>query len=56
MNSTHLLFVCLKENSFQRDGIRRQYIFKDGVFEDVYVYSLLQEDWGKLGKSVSIDT
>jgi [ribosomal protein S5]-alanine N-acetyltransferase len=37
-----------ERNGFHRDGIRRQYIFKDGVFKDVYIYSLLKEDWGKL--------
>ena len=44
-----------ERNGFQRDGIRRQYIFKDGIFKDMYIYSLLQGDWSKLGKRVLID-
>lgn len=35
---------------FKRDGIRRQYIFKDGGFKDEYIYSLLREEWVKEGK------
>lgn len=32
---------------FQREGIRRGYIFKDGQFKDEYLYSLVREDWKK---------
>jgi len=38
----------VERNGFHRDGIKRQYIFKDGVFKDLYLYSLLREDWEKL--------
>ena len=34
-----------ERNGFRRDGTRRQYIFKDGVFKDDHLYSLLREDW-----------
>lgn len=34
-----------ERNGFHRDGIKRQYIFKDGVFKDLYLYSLLREEW-----------
>jgi RimJ/RimL family protein N-acetyltransferase len=30
---------------FQREGKRRQYIFKEGVLKDEYIFSLLYEDW-----------
>jgi ribosomal-protein-alanine N-acetyltransferase len=30
---------------FHKEGVRRQYIFKDGVFKDEILYSLLREDW-----------
>jgi len=36
-----------ERNGFTREGVKRQYIFKDGVFKDEYVYSLLREDWDK---------
>lgn len=43
--------IRLFENlGFKRDGIRRQYIFKDRVFKDEYIYSLLREEWAKEGK------
>ena len=34
-----------ERNGFQRDGIRRQYIIKEGVFKDEFIYSLLRDDW-----------
>lgn len=34
-----------ERNGFKRDGILRQYIFKDGMFKDLYLYSLVREDW-----------
>ena len=34
-----------ERNGFQRDGIRRQYILKEGIFRDEYLYSLLLKDW-----------
>lgn len=34
-----------ERNGFQREGTRRQYIFKDGVFKDEYIYGLLREEW-----------
>jgi [ribosomal protein S5]-alanine N-acetyltransferase len=30
---------------FHREGVKRQYIFKDGVMKDEFLYSLLKEDW-----------
>lgn len=39
-----------ERNGFQCDGIRHQYIFKDGVFKDEFIYSLLREDWQKQRK------
>ncbi|MBI2332093.1 MAG: GNAT family N-acetyltransferase [Chloroflexi bacterium] len=36
-----------EKQGFHRDGVRRQYIFKDGVFKDEYIYSLLREEWAK---------
>jgi ribosomal-protein-alanine N-acetyltransferase len=41
-----------ERNGFHREGTKRQYIFKDGVFKDMYIYSLLQEDWEKLSKYI----
>lgn len=41
-----------ERNGFHRDGIKRQYIFKDGVFKNEYIYSLLREDWEKAGRHV----
>jgi RimJ/RimL family protein N-acetyltransferase len=32
---------------FHREGTRRQYILKDGIFKDEYIYSLLREEWVK---------
>lgn len=34
-----------EKQGFHRDGVRRQYIYKDGVFKDEYIYSLLREEW-----------
>jgi ribosomal-protein-alanine N-acetyltransferase len=34
-----------ERNGFQREGTKRQYIFKDGVFKDEYLYSLLRGEW-----------
>jgi ribosomal-protein-alanine N-acetyltransferase len=34
-----------ERNGFRREGTRHQYIFKDGIFKDVYLYRLLREDW-----------
>jgi ribosomal-protein-alanine N-acetyltransferase len=36
-----------ERNGFHRDGTRRQYIFKDGVFKDEHLYSLLRDEWEK---------
>lgn len=36
-----------ERNGFQLEGRFRQHIFKDGVFKDELLYSLLQEDWEK---------
>lgn len=30
---------------FKREGIMRQYVLKNGKFEDEYVYGLLREEW-----------
>jgi RimJ/RimL family protein N-acetyltransferase len=30
---------------FQREGVRREYIYKDGVFKNEYLYGLLRKDW-----------
>ena len=32
---------------FQRDGIRRQALYRDGKFHDIYLMSVLREDWDK---------
>ncbi len=40
-----------ERNGFQQDGTRRQYIFKDGVFKDEYLYSLLREEWERQNKA-----
>ena len=34
-----------ERNGFQLDGTRREYLFKDGVFKDNRLYSLLREEW-----------
>jgi RimJ/RimL family protein N-acetyltransferase len=36
-----------ERNGFRREGTRRQYIYKDGIFKDEYLYSLLLEDWNE---------
>ena len=36
-----------ERNGFRREGAFRQYIYKDGIFKDEYLYSLLKEDWEK---------
>lgn len=41
-----------ERNGFLRDGVLRQYIHKDGVFKDMYSYSLLQDDWKNLGTNI----
>lgn len=41
----------VERNGFCREGALRQHIFKDGVFKDSYLYSLVREDWEKLQKS-----
>jgi ribosomal-protein-alanine N-acetyltransferase len=33
---------------FCREGAKRQYVYKDGVFKDEYIYSLLRQDWTHL--------
>lgn len=33
-----------ERNGFQREGVKRQFIFKDGRFKDEYIYSLLREN------------
>jgi RimJ/RimL family protein N-acetyltransferase len=30
---------------FQREGVRREYIYKDEAFKDGYIYGLLRKDW-----------
>ena len=39
-----------ESNGFQLEGRLRQYIFKDGVYKDELLYSLLREDWEKRGQ------
>ena len=34
-----------ERNGFRREGTKRQYIFKDGVFKDERLYSLLRDEW-----------
>ena len=34
-----------ERNGFRRDGVLSQYIFKDGIFKNSYLYSLVKEDW-----------
>jgi ribosomal-protein-alanine N-acetyltransferase len=34
-----------ERNGFRREGTKRQYIFKDGVFKDEHLYSLLRDEW-----------
>jgi len=34
-----------ERNGFQRDGTRRQYILKGGIFKDEHLYSLLRDEW-----------
>jgi len=40
-----------ERNGFQPDGKRRQYIFKDGVFKDEHLYSLLRDEWEAQNKT-----
>ena len=37
----------VERNGFRREGVLRGYVFKDGVFKDAYLYSLVREDWEK---------
>lgn len=41
-----------ERNGFQLEGRMRQYIFKDSVFKDELLYSLLREDWERQNKSM----
>jgi ribosomal-protein-alanine N-acetyltransferase len=41
-----------ERNGFQREGTRRQYIYKDNGFKNEYLYSLLREKWEKQNKIV----
>jgi ribosomal-protein-alanine N-acetyltransferase len=34
-----------EKEGFQREGVVRGYIFKNGVSTDLYVYGLLRQDW-----------
>jgi RimJ/RimL family protein N-acetyltransferase len=36
---------------FKRDGIRRQALYRDGTFHDIYLMSILRQDWNALNKS-----
>ncbi len=40
-----------ERNGFRRDGTRRQYIFKDGIFKDEHLYSLLRDEWERQYKA-----
>jgi ribosomal-protein-alanine N-acetyltransferase len=40
-----------ERNGFQLEGKLRQYIFKDGVFKDELLYSLLREDWERQSRT-----
>ncbi len=33
---------------FRRDGVRRQALYRDGAFHDVYLMGILREDWDAL--------
>jgi ribosomal-protein-alanine N-acetyltransferase len=37
--------LLFERNGFRREGTKRQYIHKDSVFKDEYLYSLLREEW-----------
>jgi ribosomal-protein-alanine N-acetyltransferase len=34
-----------ERNGFRREGTKRQYIYKDGIFKDMHLYSLVREEW-----------
>ncbi len=33
---------------FRRDGVRRQALYRDGKFHDIYLMGILREDWDAL--------
>jgi RimJ/RimL family protein N-acetyltransferase len=33
---------------FTREGVKRQFVFKDGAYKDEFIYSLLKKDWKKI--------
>jgi RimJ/RimL family protein N-acetyltransferase len=33
---------------FRRDGVRRQALYRDGAFHDIYLMGILREDWDAL--------
>jgi ribosomal-protein-alanine N-acetyltransferase len=39
-----------ERNGFRREGVKRQYILKKGVFKDEFLYCLLREDWEQQNK------
>lgn len=41
----------VERNGFCREGVLRQHIFKDGMFKDSYLYSLVRADWEKQQKT-----
>ena len=40
----------VERNGFRQEGTRRQFIFKDGVFKDERLYSLLRDEWERENK------
>jgi RimJ/RimL family protein N-acetyltransferase len=30
---------------FRRDGVRRQALYRDGAFHDIYLMGIVREDW-----------
>lgn len=35
---------------FRRDGVRRQALYRDGRFHDIYLMSILREEWDEAGR------
>jgi RimJ/RimL family protein N-acetyltransferase len=33
---------------FRRDGVRRQALYRDGKFHDIYLMGILREEWDRL--------
>jgi RimJ/RimL family protein N-acetyltransferase len=40
----------LEKNGFERDGILREHVFKDGAYEDVWTYAALKKSWKRAEK------